>query len=191
VSELDVALAELDAGRPVVVPTDTVYGLAASLRAPGAVAELFRLKGRPRAKAIPVLAHDAASLEEIVSFDERARAAARLWPGPLTVVLPRAPGFDVDLGGTGSTVGVRVPAHPVARELLRRTGPLAVTSANLSGDPPLTTAEAAREVFGASVVVVDGGACDGAPSTVVDLTGVPRVLRSGALDAAQLQELMS
>lgn len=190
-SALDEVLAELDAGRAVVVPTDTVYGLAASLRAPGGVSELFRLKGRPRSKAIPVLGHDAQALEAIAAFDERARAAARLWPGPLTIVLQRAPGFDGDLGGTGSTVAVRVPAHPIARELLTVAGPLAVTSANLSGEPPLTTAAEAEEVFGAAVTALDGGTCDGAPSTVLDLTGEPRILREGALGAAQLQELMS
>jgi tRNA threonylcarbamoyl adenosine modification protein (Sua5/YciO/YrdC/YwlC family) len=192
VSTLETALAELDAGRAVVIPTDTVYGLAVSLRAAGAVARLFDIKGRPRSKAIPVLGHDAAALEAVASFDERARTAARLWPGPLTIVLRRAPGFEVDLGGTGSTVAVRVPAHPIAEELLRLSGPLAVTSANISGEPPLTTAAAAEEVFGRTVTVLDGGACEGAPSTVVDLTGAaPRVLREGALGAAQLQELMS
>lgn len=190
-SAIDSALAELDAGRAVVVPTDTVYGLAASLRAPGAVARLFEIKGRPREKAIPVLGHDSHALEAVVSFDERARAAARLWPGPLTVVLPRAPGFDVDLGGTGGTVAVRVPAHPVAQELLRLSGPLAVTSANLSGEPPLSTAAEVQRVFGESVAVLDGGICDGVPSTVLDLSGAPRVLREGGLSADMLQELMS
>ena len=190
-SALDAAAAELEAGRPVVVPTDTVYGVAASLRASRAIDGLFRIKGRPRDKAIPVLASDPAALEEIVSFNERARAAALLWPGPLTIVLPRAPGFDVDLGGTGDTVAVRVPSLPLALELLSVTGPLAVTSANISGQPPLTSAAAAREVFGSDVVVVDGGTCDGAPSTVLDLTGEPRILRAGALGAEELYAVMS
>jgi L-threonylcarbamoyladenylate synthase len=191
VSELDAALSALEAGRPVVMPTDTVYGLAASLRVHGAVAELFRLKGRPRDKPIPVLGYDGAALAAIASFGERARAAARLWPGPLTLVLPRAQGFDVDLGGGGDTVGVRVPSHPLARALLRVAGPLAVTSANLTGEPPLTTAAAANALFGDEVVIVDGGECDGEASTVLDLTGAPRVLRPGPLGEEELQELMS
>lgn len=192
VVELDRALTAIAAGRPVVIPTDTVYGLAASLTVPGAVEQLFRLKERPRAKAIPVLAHDAPTLEKVATFDGRARAAARLWPGPLTVVLPRAPGFDVDLGGTDSgTVAVRVPAHSVALEILRATGPLGVTSANLSAGPAATTAEDAAGVFGPDVVVVDGGKCEGAPSTVVDLTSTLRVLREGTISATELQALMS
>jgi L-threonylcarbamoyladenylate synthase len=191
VSTLEVIVGELDAGRAVVVPTDTVYGLAGSLRAPGSVASLFRIKGRPRDKAIPVLAHELAALEAIASFNERARAAARLWPGPLSIVLPRAPGFTADLGGTGATVAVRVPAHPLVLELLSITGPLAVTSANLSGRPPLTTAEDARRVFPSGLAVLDGGTCDGEPSTVLDLTGEPRVLRAGPLDDADLQAVMS
>jgi tRNA threonylcarbamoyl adenosine modification protein (Sua5/YciO/YrdC/YwlC family) len=191
VTELDAALDALDAGRAVIVPTDTVYGLASSLRVPGAVAELFRVKGRPRAKAIPVLGYDVDALTEVASFDERARRAARLWPGPLTIVLPRALGFEVDLGGTGDTVAVRVPAHPLARELLGATGPLAVTSANPSGDPPFTTAAAARGGFGHDITVLDGGTCDGVPSTVLDLTGEPRVLREGGVGLDALQALMS
>jgi L-threonylcarbamoyladenylate synthase len=185
------ALTELRAGRAVVIPTDTVYGLAASLDVAGAVGELFRLKGRPRAKAIPVLGSDAAALARVASFDDRARAAARLWPGPLTIVLARAAGFEVDLGGIDDgTVAVRVPAHPVALELLRVTGPLGVTSANLSGEEPVTTAAGAIDLFG-DVPVVDGGTCDGEPSTVLDLTSEPRVLREGGIDRARIQSLMS
>jgi L-threonylcarbamoyladenylate synthase len=192
VSDLEDALAALAAGRPVVLPTDTVYGLAASLDVEDAVAALFRIKGRPRAKAIPVLGASAGDLERIVSFDERARAAAALWPGPMTIVLPRAPGFDVDLGGTDDgTVAVRVPAHPIALEVLERAGPLAVTSANVSGRAPAASAAGARAAVGAGFVVVDGGTCDGEPSTVIDLTSAPRVLRQGALGAEKLQFLMS
>ena len=189
----DEAVAALERGGVAVVPTDTVYGLAASPSAPGGVAQLFRLKGRDRAKAIPVLAPGASELEAVAVFDARARRlGARFWPGALTLVLARAPGFDADLGGAAPTVAVRVPDHPVVLELLRRTGPLAVTSANLSGEPPLTTADSARAVFGQDVVVLEGGTCDGAASTVLDLTGEPRVLREGALDAnAVLQASMS
>ncbi|HEY7876038.1 MAG TPA: L-threonylcarbamoyladenylate synthase, partial [Actinomycetota bacterium] len=136
---------------------------------------------------------DVRALEAVARFDERARhVAASIWPGPLTIVLPRAPGFDADLGGTSpGTVAVRVPAHPLALEFLAQTGPLGVTSANLSGAPPLTTAEEAEQLFGSKVGVLDGGACKGQPSTVLDLASTPRVLRAGAVDAAQLQALMS
>lgn len=175
------ALDALSGGRVCVIPTDTVYGLAVSPAAAGAVEKLFRLKGRPRDKPIPVLGHDVASLEGVVTFDENARRLAlKFWPGPLTTVLPRAASFTTDLGGRGESIAVRVPAHPLALELLRGSGPLAVTSANRSGEAPLTTAGAAAQ-FGDDVYVLDGGPCDGAPSTIVDLTAGGSILREGAL----------
>ena len=190
-TELRDAVAAVGAGRVCVIPTDTVYGVAASLTVPGAIDRLFALKGRPRDKPLPVLGGDAASLEDVVSFDEPARRLAeRFWPGPLTIVLPRSRGFTVDLGGEGTTVAVRVPAHRIALELIRATGPLAVTSANRSGAPPFTTAAEAVAEFGDDVCVLDGGTCDGAPSTIVSLAPTPIFLREGGVSAeAVLAEL--
>jgi L-threonylcarbamoyladenylate synthase len=191
-SSLDAALAALVEGELVVIPTDTVYGVAALLSLDEAVAALFVAKGRPGGKAIPILAGSLEDLEPIAELDERARrVGTELWPGPLTLVLPRRPGFGVDLGGTETeTVAVRIPDHPVALELLERSGPLAVTSANRSGEPPATTLQAARAALGRSVAVyVEGGACPGTPSTVASLVGGIEILRSGRVGAESIQKL--
>jgi L-threonylcarbamoyladenylate synthase len=176
------AAAAIRDGAIAVVPTDTVYGVAALPEAAGGI---FDLKQRPRDKALPVLGSGVVQLGGVAELDLGARALAEEhWPGPLTLVVPRAPGFVADLGGTDpATVAVRVPAHPVTLELLRRTGPLAVTSANVSGEPPATTYEDAC-ALAPDVIGLDGGTCDGLPSTVVSLVGAPRVLRRGALDLA-------
>lgn len=169
-------------GAIVIVPTDTVYGIGAR---PEAAAAIFELKQRPRDKALPVLGSDVVQLGGIAELDDNARALAdEHWPGPLTVVVTRTASFTADLGGTdSSTVAIRIPAHPLALELLRLTGPLAVTSANVSGEPPATTYEEACALAGGSAVVcLDGGTCDGAPSTVLSLVGEPKVLRQGSLD---------
>jgi L-threonylcarbamoyladenylate synthase len=184
-SDLDRAVAALEAGAIVVIPTDTVYGVAALPRVSGAIEAIFTAKGRPTDKPLPVLGASAADLATVVDFDERAHdLVRRFWPGPLTLVLPRARGFDVDLGGTGSAgVGVRVPAHDRALDLLARTGPLAVTSANKSGDAPATTVEEARRALGDAVeVAIDGGQCSGSPSTVLSLVDASQIVRSGPLD---------
>lgn len=183
----DAARAILD-GAIAVIPTDTVYGIAASPERAGAI---FDLKNRPREKALPVLGSGVVQLAGVATLDAAARILAeRHWPGPLSLVVERAPGFTADLGGTSPrTVAVRVPAHPVALDLLRRTGPLAVTSANVSGEPPATTYEDACALAGGpGVVCLDGGTCDGVPSTVLSLAGEPAVLREGALDGADLVE---
>jgi L-threonylcarbamoyladenylate synthase len=184
-SELDRAVAALDSGSIVVIPTDTVYGIAALPCIPRAIEAIFEAKGRPEDKPLPVLGASVADLAAIVEFDDRARELARrFWPGPLTLVLPRAPGFEADLGGTvAGSVGVRVPAFDLALALLGRTGPLAVTSANKSGDPPATTAEAARRALDDAVeVVIDGGSRGGVPSTVLSLVDQPEIIRPGPLD---------
>ena len=176
-----------------MVPTDTVYGLAAALRR-DAIVRAFALKGRPADKALPVLAAAATDLEEVAELDPGAlRLAQRFWPGPLTIVCPRAPSFELDLGGSGDgTVAVRIPASDPVLAILSETGPLAVTSANLSGTAPATTIERAREVFGRAVgAYVDGGLCDGAPSTVISTVGDPTVLREGALPGADLLQMLT
>jgi L-threonylcarbamoyladenylate synthase len=187
---VDKAEEALRAGRLVVIPTDTVYGVAALLGVAKAVRALFAAKGRPEDKAIPVLGASAVDLKAIAVFDGRAqRMAERFWPGPLTLVLPRAPDFTVDLGGTDpETVAVRIPAHDVALELLGRCGPLAVTSANRSGEPAAVTVDRARAALGDSVAVyVDAGECRGAPSTIASLVGELKLLRSGPVDEEDLR----
>jgi tRNA threonylcarbamoyl adenosine modification protein (Sua5/YciO/YrdC/YwlC family) len=184
------ALAALKAGSLVVLPTDTVYGVGCAPFAPGGIESLFAAKGRPRDKAIPVLGASLEDLRAVAVFDARAEAlAARFWPGPLTLVLPRAPGFTHDLGGDDpATVAVRVPAHHLARALLTAAGPLAVTSANRSGEPPAATVEQARAALGNTVAVyLDGGPSAGEPSTVARLTRAgAEVLRPGAVTLADL-----
>lgn len=182
-AQLTEACDAISDGEPVVIPTDTVYGLAARPDLPRAVAALFAAKQRPPDKPVPVLAARVDDLEAVAVLDGRARAlAARFWPGPLTLVLLRAPGCSFDLGRASGTVAVRIPRCTVALRLLSRCGPLAVTSANMSGAAPATTAGEARAALGDLVrVYLDDGPREGAASTVVSLVGAPRVLRRGAL----------
>ena len=179
------AVAALGRGEAVVVPTDTVYGLAVASIVPGATAKLFAIKGRPTGVALPVLVADEAQARTIAAVSPRAaELMARHWPGALTIVLPRLPDFQADLGGLDtSTVGVRVAAHPVPVALARAVGPLATTSANRHGRPtPLTAEDVVAELGVAVAVVIDGGRCDGAPSTVVSVVGdTIEVLRRGAI----------
>ena len=187
-------VAALRSGEVIVIPTDTVYGLACLPRLSDAVARIFELKGRPDDKPLPVLGDAIGALETVAEFDDRATALARTyWPGPLTLVLPRAPGFTYDLGGGDtSTVAVRVPKSAVTLELLGRTGPLAVTSANRSGEEPAITIEEARRVFGDGVAAyVEGDGGEGSPSTVISLVGPPRVLREGALSFIELMDSLT
>lgn len=179
-------------GGVAVIPTDTVYGLAGLPTNPHAVTRIFSLKGRPEDKPLPVLGDGVGQLEAVARFDDLAlKLAGVFWPGPLTIVLPRAVGFTADLGGSQSdTVAVRVPDRELCLGLLRATGPLAVTSANYSGRPPATTGDQARALFD-SVPVLDDGACDGSPSTIVSLGESPKILRSGPLDDAVVQTLTS
>ncbi len=195
-TELERALEALHGGRPVVIPTDTVYGIAAMPSIPCAIASVFAAKGRPEEKALPVLAASLEQLEEVVLFDERARRLAhRFWPGPLTIVLPRSPRFSYDLGGPGGdgqrTVAVRIPDCRIALDLLERSGPLAVTSANRSGEAPATTVADARASLASIEVMVDGGRCPRVPSTVVALLNGPKVVREGAISSRQIAHVLS
>jgi L-threonylcarbamoyladenylate synthase len=179
------AAAALAAGQLVVLPTDSVYGLAADPSLPAAVVRLFEAKDRPRSLAIPVLVASLAQLDRLVEVDARAkRAIGALWPGAVTLVLRRRPGVDWDLGDAPGTLAVRMPDHPVALELLTQAGPLAVTSANPSGEPTPETCAGVREALGDAVsVYLDAGpSALATPSTVLDLAGdEPRILRSGAV----------
>lgn len=185
------AVAALRAGSLVVFPTDTVYGIAAHPGRPGATERLFAAKGRPRDLELPVLAPDLAGARAVADLDPRGeRLAVRFWPGALTLVAPRASGSaGWDLGGDPTTVGVRVPRHPLALAVLAVTGPLAVTSANRSGEPTPADGEDVVAVFGEAVDVylLDDAPLAGAASTVVDLAhGEATVLRAGALDPAEV-----
>jgi L-threonylcarbamoyladenylate synthase len=184
-TELDVAARLLGEGAVLGVPTDTVYGLAAALDDDHAISSLFAAKRRPDDAPIAVLcatSEEAASLATTWS-DAATRLTHRFWPGPLTVVVESSPQLASRLRA-GRGIGIRVPADPTCLELLVRTGPLAVTSANLHGEPPSTTAAQVATAFEGSAVraVVDGGRRDGDVSTVVDLTGGSvAVLREGAI----------
>jgi L-threonylcarbamoyladenylate synthase len=194
VTDLQDAAASLDRGDLVVIPTDTVYGLAARPEVRGATAKVFEAKRRPRDLTLPVLVASVAEAGAIARMDARARALAALfWPGPLTIVLARGDRAAAwDLGEERETVGIRLPDHPVALSLLRITGPLAVTSANRSGEPTPPDCDGVRLALGPAVAVyLCAGRCTGAPSTVVDLSGPqPRVTRPGAVGIDDIQDAL-
>lgn len=179
-------VAALEAGQVVAIPTDTVYGLAARVDRPEGLAAVFRAKGRPEDLALPVLVGSWRQAKSLASRWPRQASmlAARFWPGALTVVVPAPPALGALLGGDGRSVGLRRPAHRFVQRVCRTAGPIAVTSANRHREAPCTTAAAARETFDVSDValVVDGGTCEGTPSTVVDCTvSPPACLREGAI----------
>jgi L-threonylcarbamoyladenylate synthase len=187
---IEAAINALAAADIVGLPTDTVYGLAADPFRAGATDRLFVLKRRARTVELPVLVADqdqALSLAVAVP-DSAQRLMARYWPGPLTIVLPRRPDLNADLGQDDATIGIRCPAHPVPLALCHAVGPLATTSANRHGESPAVTAGELADRLGAGVeVILDAGPCTGTPSTVVDCTGAePRLLREGRLVWADL-----
>lgn len=180
---LDEAAAALRGGEVIAIPTDTVYGVAVDPWAAGAADRLFGVKERPREVALPLLVTGVEQAEATVGpLDARARRlAARWWPGPLTVVVDRPDDFGADLGDAPG-VGLRNPDHPVPLALAAAVGPIATTSANRHGEPPLTTAADVAARLAGVALVVDGGRCAGAPSTVVDCRQAePRLLRAGRL----------
>jgi len=183
-------------GQLVVLPTDTVYGVGADAFTPDAVNRLLAAKGRGRSMPPPVLVSSPGTLDALaVGVPGYARALVEaLWPGPLTLVCKQQQSLRWDLGETRGTVAVRMPDHSVALELLERTGPLAVSSANRTGMDAATDADAAEEMLGDSVeVVLDAGPTPGpVPSTIVDATGPRgRLLRLGAVDLARLNEIVA
>jgi L-threonylcarbamoyladenylate synthase len=178
-------------GELVIFPTDTVYGIAARPDDPHATERLFAAKQRPRDLELPVLTATTDAARTVAVFDGRAdRLAAACWPGGLTLVLPRTEvSTGWELGGDPATVGVRIPHHPLALAVLAATGPLAVSSANRSGAPPASDADALERTFGDSVAVYlcEDAPLEGAASTVVDLAhGPARLLRTGLVDAATI-----
>jgi tRNA threonylcarbamoyl adenosine modification protein (Sua5/YciO/YrdC/YwlC family) len=191
---LEAASVALQRGLLVVLPTDTVYGLAADAFDPSAVRRLLAAKGRGREMPPPVLVGAVTTLDALaVGVPAFARdLVAKYWPGPLTLVCRQQSSLQWDLGDTRGTVAVRMPDNRLALDLLARTGPLAVSSANLSGSPAATTAAEAEEMLGDSVeVYLDGGpASVGVPSTIVDVTGKNlRILREGVISRAELEAL--
>ncbi|KUH88412.1 L-threonylcarbamoyladenylate synthase [Mycobacterium sp. IS-1556] len=178
------AISALRGGRLVVLPTDTVYGIGADAFDSEAVAALLAAKGRGRDMPVPVLVGSWHTIEGLVyNVPNTARELIRaFWPGALSLVVRQAPSLQWDLGDAHGTVMLRMPLHPVAIELLREVGPMAVSSANISGRPAAVTAEEAREQLGDLVeVYLDAGPSERqAASTILDLTGAhPRVLRQG------------
>ncbi|HEX7541089.1 MAG TPA: L-threonylcarbamoyladenylate synthase [Anaerolineales bacterium] len=184
------ALEVLQLGGIVAFPTDTVYGVGALAFDGAAVERIYAAKDRPVEKAIPVLIGDADDLAKVSAEvpEVALKLAARFWPGPLTLVVPKHPKLP-EAVSAAATVGVRIPDHPVARALLRLAGPMAVTSANLSGQPSPSTA---REVFaqlgGRIALILDGGKTPGGvPSTVVDCVGAEaKVLRAGPIPKSEI-----
>ncbi|HEX9516935.1 MAG TPA: L-threonylcarbamoyladenylate synthase [Streptosporangiaceae bacterium] len=181
-------------GALVVLPTDTVYGIGADAFRPSAVQSLLAAKGRGTDMPPPVLVGSvraaSALVEDLGPYGQE--LIDEFWPGGLTVVCRASRSLKWDLGESKGTVAVRMPQHSVALELLAETGPMAVSSANLTGHPPAMTAADAREQFGDAVeVYLDGGQCEtDIPSTIVDLTGdMPRLLRGGAVSIGRLREV--
>ena len=189
------ALQALEAGRVVALPTDTVYGLGVDPFRPGASDRLFAIKRRPRTVDLPLLVAGADQVLTVATAVPpiAARLMGRYWQGPLTLVVPRRPDLAADLGDDEATVGVRCPDHEVPLALCRRRGPLATTSANLHGQPTLTTAAEVDAALGeALAVVLDGGPCTGEPSTVVDCTGeAPKCLREGRIPWTEIQSALA
>jgi tRNA threonylcarbamoyl adenosine modification protein (Sua5/YciO/YrdC/YwlC family) len=189
------AVSALKDGRLVVMPTDTVYGIGADAFNGTAVASLLAAKGRGRDMPVPVLVGSWHTIDGLVyAVPTAARELIRaFWPGALSLVVRQAPSLQWDLGDAHGTVMLRMPLHPVAIELLREVGPMAVSSANRSGSPAAVTAADAREQLGDLVgVYLEGGPSEqGAASTIVDLTGAaPRVLREGPVTAAAIADVL-
>jgi tRNA threonylcarbamoyl adenosine modification protein (Sua5/YciO/YrdC/YwlC family) len=191
---LAAATASVLRGALVVLPTDTVYGIGADAFRATAVASLLGAKGRGREMPPPVLVGSvraaSALVEDLGPFGQQ--LIDEFWPGGLTLICRASRSLKWDLGDTKGTVAVRMPDNRVALDLLAQTGPMAVSSANLTGSPAATTAEGAREQLGDLVeVYLDGGRCEtDIPSTIVDLTDdMPRLLRSGAVPIGRLREV--
>lgn len=184
------------AGRTVVLPTDTVYGIGADAFNNDAVASLLAIKRRGPDMPVPVLVGSWDTIQGLVrEFTQTAQTLVEaFWPGGLSVVVPEAPSLPWNLGDTRGTVMLRMPLQPIAIELLRETGPMAVSSANISGKQPPTTAIGAKQQFGSAVgVYLDGGeASIGQPSTIIDISERdPLILREGAISAERIGEVLN
>ena len=189
------AVSAVKNGRLVVLPTDTVYGVGADAFDPGAVTALLAAKGRGRDMPVPVLVGSWQTIDGLAfAVPEAARELIHaFWPGALSLVVQQAPSLQWDLGEGRGKVMVRMPLHPVAIELLREVGPMAVSSANISGRPPAITADDARRQLGELVgVYLDAGPSQQqAASTIIDLTGpTPHILREGPVGADEIATVL-
>jgi len=189
------ALAILRSGGLVAFPTDTVYGVGAQAFDGRAVESIYVAKDRPVEKAIPVLIGDIGDLEKVAIYipETAHKLAVRFWPGPLTILVPKPVDLPESVSAT-TTVGVRVPNHEVARMLLRAAGPMAVTSANISGgQSPVTAQEVYEQLGGRIALIIDGGKTPGGvPSTLVDSTGSDlKLLREGPISLEALRSALS
>ena len=192
---IDAAARAVQAGQLVVLPTDTVYGIGADAFDTTAVTDLLAAKGRGRDMPVPVLVGSWSTIDGLVTYvpAQTRSLIEAFWPGGLTLVVEHAPSLAWDLGDSRGTVAVRMPLHPVALELLERTGPMAVSSANRSGQAAARTAEEAQDQLAGSVqVYLDGGPAKvGVASTIVDVTTeTPRVLREGAVTVEALRRVV-
>ncbi|MBA1836022.1 threonylcarbamoyl-AMP synthase [Corynebacterium sp. zg-915] len=183
------------AGHCVVLPTDTVYGIGCDAFNNDAVATLLATKHRGPDMPVPVLVGSWVTIQGLVrEFTETAKTLVEaFWPGGLSIVVPEAPSLPWNLGDTRGTVLLRMPNQPLALELLQETGPMAVSSANISGNPPATTATEARQQFGDAVgIYLDGGTAEvGEPSTIIDLSRPnPVILREGAIPSERIGEVL-
>ena len=191
---LETAIASVQHGGVIAFPTDTVYGIGASLAHEAALARIYDIKGRPADKPLPILvAHPGEIARLAVDADAALlRLAEQFWPGPLTVVVKGRPDLPAEVKAPDGTIGVRVPDHSVALTIAQRCGgAIATTSANRSGQPPACTAEEIREQLGAAVdVILDGGIAPcGLPSTVIRREGdTIAILREGAIAPSRIQE---
>jgi L-threonylcarbamoyladenylate synthase len=189
------AIEAVKSGELVVMPTDTVYGIGADAFTPHAITALHHARSVTDQVPPPVLVGSRHTLDGLVySLPKAARELAdAFWPGALTLYVEHSPSLQWDLGETGGQVAVRMPLHPVALEVLREVGPMAVTTANKVGRPAPATAEEAREQleYAVRIYLEAGPAGDPAPSTIIDVTGaVPRVLRAGAIPLEKLRDVV-
>lgn len=192
---LQAAVDNVRGGQCVVLPTDTVYGIGVDAFNPDAVAKLLATKRRGPDMPVPVLVGSWTTIQGLVrEFTDTAKTLVEaFWPGGLSIVVPEAPSLPWNLGDTRGTVLLRMPLQPVAIELLRETGPMAVSSANVSGEAPAVTAVGARNQFGEAVqVYLDGGRAEvGEASTIIDISGPePVILREGAISAERIGEVL-
>lgn len=194
-TQLEAVAQAITADQPIVFPTDTVYGIGGNPASRVAVDAVLAAKGRGRQMPPPVLLANPQQVEIVAKNvpDVAYRLMEAFWPGPLTLILSTGQGVKYDLGNLPDTIAVRMPDHPVALQILERTGPLAVTSANLTGQPPATDCAQAVEYFGNQVALYfDGGATAGnVPSTIVSCVDEVKILRLGKLTETEIFEVVN